>query len=453
MSSDCRPLFANAEDSREKGTAASVLVWPQNSRDLMKLLHLCHDEKVIPFVQRLYEEALPKQNQFRIWGPRPGSSSRYAQLGPNAELVPKSYWYSRRMRREVKESDILIVHYLTPTFARAIRVATKRQMVVWCGWGGDYFDLLNGYSNQLYLPNSRRLDEQSFASRLPIRWSAGIKRIIKWPINRLETLDDSGWISRTLPRIDWFVEGPQAHRLLASSRPEFRAGRHWIPYYCVEDMPEPPSGGCTGDNILLGNSATATNNHVEAMQSMSQLDLAGRQVIVPLSYGSRDYARHVSAIGRRLLGSAFVPLTDFIPLSEYLRLLQTCSVMVMNHVRAQGVGNIVAALLNGSHVFLRPENILMDFFRERGIAISDWQDRPVSQTIPVLDADSRSRNRREVQQWFGWSNAVRKVDELTQLRLPEVYAFDGQQESSRRLLERVLWMYNAVAEQRPGLDR
>ena len=48
-----------------------------------------------------------------------------------------------------------------------------------------------------------------------------------------------------------------------------------------------------GRNILLGNSASDTNNHLDAFEALRKLDLDGRKIITPLSYGNANY-RNVS---------------------------------------------------------------------------------------------------------------------------------------------------------------
>lgn len=412
----------------------------------MKILHLCHDEKVIPFVQRVFEVSAPGCSEYRIWGPRPGSATKHARLGPKAVLVPKSYWYSRRMREDVRTSDIVIVHYLTPNFARAVRAATDRQLVVWCGWGGDYYGLLPGYANLLMLPLSRRLDDQCRAAKPAPPPAARLKAMLKTPIRWLEHVDDRDWISKALARVDYFVSDEAGYDLLRAARPEFRAGRLWIPYYCVEDVPALPSGRPTGQDILLGNSATATNNHVEAILSLSRLDLTDRRVIVPLSYGDERYADQVCEIGRRLLGDAFVPLRKFLSLQDYLHVIQSCSVFVMNNVRAQGVGNIVAAYMNGAKVCLRPENHLTPFFRRRGMEVTEWQDQPVQSVLDDSSPASRERNRQAAATLFSMQVASSAVRDLQDRCIPELFpaAAAGSTRSSWR--SGVLGLYNRLVE-------
>ena len=42
----------------------------------------------------------------------------------------------------------------------------------------------------------------------------------------------------------------------------------------------------SGNNILIGNSRSYANNHLEIFSILSKFNIANRKVIVPLSYGN-----------------------------------------------------------------------------------------------------------------------------------------------------------------------
>ena len=92
----------------------------------------------------------------------------------------------------------------------------------------------------------------------------------------------------------------------------FSAGGAAVNY--IEAMPAEEE---LGKHIQLGNSATPTNNHIEAIDWLAQMELGARRVIVPLSYGSDEYRDMVCAYGKKRLGDTFQPVTDFMPFDEY----------------------------------------------------------------------------------------------------------------------------------------
>jgi hypothetical protein len=57
------------------------------------------------------------------------------------------------------------------------------------------------------------------------------------------------------------------------------------------------------------------------------------------------------------------------PLTDYLDLVSSCSYQVMNHIRQQGVGNILIMLYLGAMVFLLQENPCLSYFKEHGFVV------------------------------------------------------------------------------------
>lgn len=406
----------------------------------MKLLHLCHDEKFIPFVQRLYEAAFPNANTFRVWGPRPGQSFRFVTPGERVGAVPKSYWFSRALRSDLEACDVLVVHMLTTTFAHAVRAAPERVMVYWSAFGGDYYNLLDGYRQRLCLPASRRLDELSRHRLEQLPFLRRVSQLIKWPGAIAESIENRDWLARTIPRADAFNSDPYSYNLLLQSQQVFRAVRASVPYACVEDIAPQGLEATTGQNVLLGNSATATNNHIEALQVLARCRLEGRKVICPLSYGSQNYARLIVSAGRRMLGQDFMPILDFMPLSEYSKLIASCDTIVMNHTRGQALGNIIAGLCMGAKVFLRPENHLFQHLRSMGVTVSEWPRDFERRQVDGSDGKC-SRNVDVLRSEFCFAAGVRKVRKLAEIRIPEAFDPGSRWCARRSIISVCLYWY------------
>ena len=412
----------------------------------MKLLHLCHDEKFIPFVQRLYEIAYPGSNTFRVWGPRPGHPFRFVKAGERVKAVPKSYWFSRALRWDLENCDVLVVHMLNSTLAHAVRAAPPRVLVFWSAFGGDYYGLLDGYRQSLTLSASRRIDEIATRRESSMNLADLAGMILRSPARLVESIENRRWMERTIGRFELFNSDRYGYELLKQSQQRFRAERLAIPYYCVEDLGNSVGGDDAAPNILLGNSATATNNHVEALSTLAEMDIQGRQVICPLSYGSRTYADYVVRVGTRRLGSAFVPLRDFMPLDQYSKVISSCGVVVMNHVRAQALGNIIAALWSGSRLFLRPENHFLPHMKSFGAVVHEWSDVATKNVLAPLDSDERRRNRDAMQRVYGFDRCVEAAHGLRRLRIDEAFEESSGHAGTRSAWSLMLWAYNWILE-------
>lgn len=139
----------------------------------------------------------------------------------------------------------------------------------------------------------------------------------------------------------------------------------------VYKIPSERTGGTV--NILLGNSATVTNCHREAIDLLARF--ADRDILVhtPLSYGNDAYRDEIIAYGREKLGEKFVPMTEFVPHEEYYRFLSSIDVAVFAHDRQQAIGNIVPLLYAGKKVYIRSDISTWECLAgEYGVQLSDY---------------------------------------------------------------------------------
>lgn len=164
-------------------------------------------------------------------------------------------------------------------------------------------------------------------------------------------------------------------------------------------------------NILLGNSSTPTNNHIEAIDRLAKLDLTGRKVIVPLAYGDLVYREFILKYGREKLGDNFVPLFEFMPHEEYCQLLSSCGVVIMNHLRQQGVGNILIALMSGAKVFLNNTPVYQGLTRW-GVAVEEMESVSIKSIDEMLSESQKENNRCFVESKFSVYNTVNSMKNM-----------------------------------------
>ena len=375
----------------------------------MNVLHLAIDEKFMPFAQKVFETALPGQNQYRVMRRSGGS---YLQPSSTVQIVTRSYWFSYRLERDLEWADCVVVHFLTLWSARAIARAPARALAVWHGWGADYYPLLDGYLNRLYLPLTQALIDGPPGIG---RWLRRVRGLTEHAKELLAQPLLQHWRSQALRRLDVISVMPEEFEILKRSHPSVHARHHQLYYFSAEEsfLPGPPS--MTGPDILLGNSASSTNNHLDAFDLLRSLDLGERNLIVPLSYGDATYAEAICRQGRKLFGKRFEPLLTYLSPDEYSARVATCGFVFMNHVRQQGTGNISMAMLKGAKVFLRRENLLMPFYRKFGAIVHEFPDASsaaVRDVFAPLNAEDRKINRRVVMNYWAMDTVVRQTRAL-----------------------------------------
>ena len=106
-------------------------------------------------------------------------------------------------------------------------------------------------------------------------------------------------------------------------------------------------------NILLGNSATESNCHIDMLDVLSKFKNENICIYVPLSYGNMEYAKKVKEYGSKIFRDKIVYIEKFMDRRQYFSLLARMQVTIFNHDRQQALGNIFAILFLGKKVYLR----------------------------------------------------------------------------------------------------
>lgn len=166
--------------------------------------------------------------------------------------------------------------------------------------------------------------------------------------------------------------------------------------------------------VLLGNSASVTNRHEDALTMLSRFKHERLRLIIPLSYaGTDEYVEKITKIAHRLFGDKVTVLNEVLTTEEYLELLTQIDVLVLNHCRQEGVGTINSALLLGKKVYLHHSVSTFSHLQAGGVELND------SSMINSIDFSSFSR----------WS------DEAGRRNHDAVYSMYGQESVTQQYLD------------------
>jgi len=373
----------------------------------LKILHLILDSWLCNYVGETFAQLPDTENRYVAFaaGDAPLQHVHTMKLW---RRVGRGYFLSRLAREDLEWSDCLVVHYVEPWGALFMLRAPARVATVWSGWGGDYLALVPEGVRALLGPDTAALMQEvrGRQNRRSLREAArrlmqdGIWRFIDLPLLRAAAA-----------RANFFSAPiPGDYQMLRSKLGErFRAGYVQLRYGSNEathsGLPEQPAGG----DILLGNSATPTNNHAEALRMLARLDLGDRKVVVPLSYGDPDYRDAIVELGARLLGARFQPLVKFMPRDEYNACIARCAFVVMNHRRQQALSNISVALISGTRVYLDEAGVSYRFFRDAGAHVfstRELAEQGVAGVAP-LTPEQRAANRAAIASLWSQDGVMR----------------------------------------------
>ncbi|MGI2072219.1 TDP-N-acetylfucosamine:lipid II N-acetylfucosaminyltransferase [Shewanella baltica] len=165
----------------------------------------------------------------------------------------------------------------------------------------------------------------------------------------------------------------------------------------------------TSINIQVGNSADPSNNHIEALEKLLPFKDEDICIFVPLSYGSKEYAKQVITQGKEWFGDKFKPLTEFMPFEEYLSFLGSIDIAIFNHKRQQAMGNTITLLGLGKTVYLRSDTSQWPFFETKGIKIGDVE------MFNSLERYETKENIKIVKEYFSQENYKNQLAKLFEI--------------------------------------
>ncbi len=389
----------------------------------MKIVHLSSDKKFVPLAQSLFEEAFPGQNRYLLAKVRRGDR-RHATPGPQVSHHGSLYFRTRWIASQLAAADCVVVHAMASKFAPALRNVRPDCLVVWMSGGGDYMPLLKPQLGELLMPRTgellRSLEGAARKGGARASWS----RLRTWVRSSMAGVEPVGPkrppVFAVAHRVDVLSANPADAAMLRDVLPSLRATLHAIPSFTVEDVFAAGAQAMAGPDVLLGNSANPTNNHIEALELLRGRLPYGGRVLAPLSYGvaPQGYAKAVAAAGRAALGEHFEPLTDWLPIEAYNRLLAGCGVVLMNHRRQQAVGNICAALYRGASVYMRRDNPLFGFFSGLGITLHAIETLEADPAAPLLGLTPRQSqgNRAAIEARYARARVVAAIRALEGFR-------------------------------------
>lgn len=167
---------------------------------------------------------------------------------------------------------------------------------------------------------------------------------------------------------------------------------------------EPPLQSLPHDgiNILLGNSADPSNNHIEVLDKLRSHAGENIKIYCPLSYGNQSYAQNVSDYGASIFGKKFFAQRDFMPFEKYKELLAQIDIAVFNHKRQQGMGNATTLLGMGKKVYMRKDVTPYSMFKNLGITVYSIENFDLS----PIDDDAAMKNKECTKEFFSMINLI-----------------------------------------------
>ncbi len=163
----------------------------------------------------------------------------------------------------------------------------------------------------------------------------------------------------------------------------------------------------TTNRVVIGNSASKTNNHLYVLKCLSSFDIKEASLSLIMSYGDSNgaYKNKVKAAYRNVYGDKVSFVTDYVPLDEFNRRLLTATHFIYGNWRQEAVGNILTAFYLGGKVYLSQRNPLLNDFKMKGFVVYCLEDITDSFFSP-LSEDDKKHNRRLIDELYNKERAA-----------------------------------------------
>jgi dTDP-N-acetylfucosamine:lipid II N-acetylfucosaminyltransferase len=144
--------------------------------------------------------------------------------------------------------------------------------------------------------------------------------------------------------------------------------------------------------IQLNNSAD--ESVLEGLELLAPFAPHLQEIRVIVSYGNLVVKDAIIETGRRLYGSKFTALTDYLPPQNYARLIVNTDIAVMLQPRQQGLGNIFGFLYCGAKVYVRSDVSTWNYLSGFGFTLFDSLtiSGQTFEEFAQMDANVRAKN-------------------------------------------------------------
>lgn len=285
------------------------------------------------------------------------------------------------------EACIILLHSRFLSY-NVLSKIDKKKKLIWISWGYDLYNqtpylFINPapINFNIYKPLTRSYLRKEFSLKYLIKYFFKLQ-FIRDKINKNKFYNRVDYLSTILP-----VELEYANLFLR----KYNIKKFYFSYM-RQNVTIPVVSNINvsnKENILLGNSAAETNNHVDVLKVISKLNINHRKIIIPLSYcGNNNYINYLeSKVKEFKLENNVIYLKAFIPYADYTKILDSVGYAFFGHIRQQAIGNINILLRNGCKIFLYKDSLTYKQYTKDGYKIYTIEDIKNDSFIHLSQSD------------------------------------------------------------------
>ena len=369
------------------------------------ILHLLEEEKFINRVIEIFEHIFPNDNFFLIGITAPEEKNKYLKEKYTHKVcysITGTSDYIQKIKTFSNKSKIVFFHNFYKEYKfKLLPYIASHKKIIWYFWGAELYGLCSHKKMNNVLPDTKRIYYKSLSLRTYIikLFFSKLKKIYYW----------SKFKSILKHRINYILTNITEDINMLEKYGDHYAKKGWFTYFSIPDTFSFHNNS-ERKNILIGNSSSATNNHLEAFKILKKKNLKRRKIIIPLSYGDNLYREIVVKYAEKIFGKKAFPIIDYMPLEHYSSIIENCGIVIMNHKRQQAFNTIMLALCNGCKVFLREENTLYQYLKREGFKVFSTEELfHDKNALQPLRSAHQQLNLNRAKQLFSNTNVLERI--------------------------------------------
>ena len=339
----------------------------------MFILHLCFDGNFVTQSYKTFDKYYPDKNLFLV--NRETEDFRVIKDKEHFHGIPFTKHNFERINRMCDDCgvDTILLHGLSRTYIGLLEYlfSSKTYKVYWIFWGYEL------YVSLAQLGRYQLVDKK--VSPFSPRTYMYPNKYNLWLCKLLRKQVISEVLMKAIPYIDYFCFWNYGDYKLLQDNFHTGIKYKFFVYSSLEKDADDLLVQTTlptkqHHTLLINHQASVTGNHHTIMERIATVDKDNLyEKIIPLSYGSGYIRKAVLKKGKALFGEKFSPVLRYMPQAEYFALINKVEVAVIGARRQEAAGNIINLLSNGTKVFLREDNNLLQYYREKGFIIFSYE--------------------------------------------------------------------------------
>lgn len=377
----------------------------------MKILHLIIDHQVIERTLGVYEKVFGRCNDVLFFG---SPVFKHLHKYKGSPVVLKNQGMKIGKKFDFSGYTHIIAHYLTMDMIDFIKSAPMNIHVCWEVYGADLYNQFlvpNGF--ELFYTDPMEYDKyRVFRRRLPFLFKLaleikGHKYQFDFQINK-----QFNYISQ---RINSIQHGCYYDAAFIEQYASKKIHSYEVFNYSLSEVLGnlKETSFFDGDTIMVGNSASYSNNHLYVLNLLKEMELNNKlRFILVMSYGgSKQYISEVENAYNSFFPQKVEVLTDYLPLRLYNRLFLSVKSMIMSAWRQESIGTIIMGFYLGIKIFMSEKSPLYKWFVDCGFKVFAIETAKGEDLDTPLLLKDKQQNRKLVLERYNEERIMRSLKE------------------------------------------